>query len=206
VDETEAKRQAAAEELARRSAELLATTRSERDARAAVGGDTRWFDRFLAEFGHVAEQAAELEVVHVIAAAVHRHGPGPWPPADLAAIIGRDPVVVRRVLEQMADDGYVERPTSERPHVHGEHSLSDMTGDRGWRRLDDCSPQEIAEAWANAEAAYHNDATRQWKNLTGQRRDALVNICYRMTGDLMLDDPELLLPDDDDVERPGSES
>lgn len=94
---------------------LVTNARSERDRRRAVGEDTAWLEQLLAELEPLTEQAHDLERTDALRCAVQRHGPGPYPPEDLAAIAGIDDVdALRRVLEQMVAAGLV-RPPSDSP-------------------------------------------------------------------------------------------
>lgn len=74
----------------------------------------QWLDGLLAELRPVAEQVHDLAVAQQLFAVVARHGPGPWPAEDLAAIAGADPAEVQRVLDQLTDAG-IARPESGGP-------------------------------------------------------------------------------------------
>ncbi|WP_223840493.1 hypothetical protein [Saccharopolyspora pogona] len=87
-------------------ADLVASVRSEITQRRAAGEDTTWLEQVLAELEPVAQQTHDLEITHAIRNVVTRHGGGPYPPKDLAAIAGIDDIdAVRRVLEEMVAGG-----------------------------------------------------------------------------------------------------
>jgi hypothetical protein len=102
VDESEQARLIA--KVAGDAAELLVTMRRERDCRRAAG-DTVWLDQVLHELEPLVEQIHDLEIFQAIRAVVERHGAGPYPATELAAIAGADTESVRRVLAQMVTEG-----------------------------------------------------------------------------------------------------
>jgi hypothetical protein len=108
VDEAERDRLLA--EVATDAAELAATIRRERNRRRAAGEDVAWFDHVLHDLDPLAVRTHDLEVLRAIRAATERHGPGPWPPEELATIAGCDVGSVRRVLSQMVADGLATPP------------------------------------------------------------------------------------------------
>jgi hypothetical protein len=104
----EAERQRLLAKAAVDTAELLANVRRERDCRRAAGEDTAWLDKVLSDLEPLAGQARDLEVFQAIRAVVERHGTGPYPVEDLAAIAGADPGDMRRLLSQMVTEGLAE--------------------------------------------------------------------------------------------------
>lgn len=58
----------------------------------------------------IARGADDLVTMRAMRRLVERHGGGPWPAEDIAAITGRDPLSVQRVLEQMVRAGLVIPP------------------------------------------------------------------------------------------------
>lgn len=99
--------------------QLLANVRSERDRRQAAGANTTWLDQVLRELKPLGEQTQDLEIFQAIRAVVERHGPGPYPAAELATIAGLDPGAVRRLLAQMANEGLA-TPTGEPADAAGD--------------------------------------------------------------------------------------
>lgn len=97
-------------ELTEQGAELLAATRRERDRRRAAGEDVASLDAFLVEAERIAEAVGSADVFAAIWAVIRRHGPGPYPPDELAVIAGRDPAAVRRVLAEMEAEGLARHP------------------------------------------------------------------------------------------------
>jgi hypothetical protein len=92
------------------AAELLATARRERDRRQAAGQDVAWLDHALREWEPLAAQTHDLDAVLAIRAVIDRHGAGPYPAAELAAIAGVTAEDVRRVLAHMVDEGLATHP------------------------------------------------------------------------------------------------
>jgi hypothetical protein len=108
VDEAERDRVLA--QVATNAAELAATIRRERNRRRTAGEDVAWLAHALSELDPLAAQTHDLEVFQAMPAATERHGPGPWPPEELAVIAGCDVDSVRRVLDQMVNDGLATQP------------------------------------------------------------------------------------------------
>lgn len=77
------------------AAQVSANVRRERDRRHAAGADTAWFDQALCELEPLAAQTHDLEVFWAIRAVVDRHGAGPYPAEELAAIASVDARRVR---------------------------------------------------------------------------------------------------------------
>lgn len=96
-------------------ADLVAQTRRERDQRARRGQDVGWLDRVLAESEPVAEQTHDLEIATAIRRVVERHGPGPYPPHELATIAGVDADELRRVLDRLVAEGLAMPPDEPLP-------------------------------------------------------------------------------------------
>lgn len=86
-------------------------TRAEQERAAEPDGPMAgWLDALLVELGPIAERVHDLVVARQLFDVVSRHGPGPWPAADLAAIARADPAAVRRVLDRLTIAG-IARPT-----------------------------------------------------------------------------------------------
>ncbi|MFR9774174.1 hypothetical protein [Nocardia sp. SC052] len=77
----------------------------ERERATRTEADAEWFDLLLAELRPMAEQARDLEASRTIRDIVVRHGSGPWPTEDLAAIAGEDLARVRRILDALTESG-----------------------------------------------------------------------------------------------------
>ncbi|WP_063042361.1 helix-turn-helix domain-containing protein [Nocardia grenadensis] len=69
------------------------------------GAMAEWLDALLAELRPIAEQIHDLAATQQLFGVVERHGPGPWPAEDLAAVAGVDPSTVQRVLDQLTAAG-----------------------------------------------------------------------------------------------------
>ncbi|MEV6427772.1 hypothetical protein [Nocardia sp. NPDC051463] len=80
-------------------------SRAERARPGRSGAEAEWLDRLLAELRPMAEQAHDLEVTRTIRDIVARHGSGPWPAEDVAAIVDADPAAVRRILDALTAAG-----------------------------------------------------------------------------------------------------
>ncbi|MGW4094450.1 hypothetical protein [Nocardia sp. NPDC004750] len=78
---------------------------AERERGTRPEADAEWFDLLLAELRPMAEQAHDLEAARTIRDIVARHGSGPWPAEDLAAIAGEDLATVRRILDALTESG-----------------------------------------------------------------------------------------------------
>jgi DNA-binding MarR family transcriptional regulator len=87
---------------------LLAQAERERAAEPDAAM-TEWLDALLVELRPIAEQVHDLAVAQQLFGIVERHGPGPWPAEDLAAIAGVDPGAVQRVLDELTAAG-IARP------------------------------------------------------------------------------------------------
>lgn len=105
VNEAEAERRRLIADVASRAAGLLAHARRERDRRLAARQDSAWFDQVQRELEPLSAHTHDLETFLAIATALDRHGPGPYPADELAAIAGITPGDTRRVLNQMVDEG-----------------------------------------------------------------------------------------------------
>lgn len=92
----------------------LVTQAEQERATEPDGPMAEWLDALLAELRPIAEQVRDLVVVRQIFGVVERHGSGPWPVEDLAAVAGADPVEVQRVLDELTDAG-IARPESRGP-------------------------------------------------------------------------------------------
>lgn len=92
-------------ETAKMASELLVMAQLERDHRRDVGQDTAVFDRFIRELEPIVEQSCDLETIAKIRHVTERHGSGPYPPEDLAAITGLDVASVQRALDEMVRAG-----------------------------------------------------------------------------------------------------
>jgi hypothetical protein len=103
VDEAERDRLIA--KVAADAAGLVAEVRRERDRRQAAGEDTAWLDTVLAELEPLAQGTHDLVTFRAIRAVVERHGGGPYPAEELAAIAGVTAADARRVLDQMVAEG-----------------------------------------------------------------------------------------------------
>jgi hypothetical protein len=77
----------------------------ERDHQQDVGQGTAWLDRLIRELEPLAEQTHDLETIVAIRHAIERHGPGPYPPEDLAALTDADVAGVQRALDEMVRAG-----------------------------------------------------------------------------------------------------
>ncbi|MEU7899877.1 hypothetical protein AB0B45_44420 [Nonomuraea sp. NPDC049152] len=112
VDEAERKRHLT--EVTANAAELLAHARRDRVRRARAGEDVAWLDEVV----RALEPLGDLATFGAILAVVDRHGAGPYPAEELAAIAGADVDSVRRVLAQMTAEGLAvpaERPPDAPP-------------------------------------------------------------------------------------------
>lgn len=102
----DAQRAALISSVAREMAGLLRWARAER---VFCGDDddehAGWLDRFIAEVEPMAELAYDAETARVLRGLVVRHGPGPWPLKDLAAIAERDVDSVQRVMGDVIASG-----------------------------------------------------------------------------------------------------
>lgn len=67
-------------------------------------------EQFLHGLEPLAEQAHDLVIVDAIRAVIERHGGGPYPAEELAAIAGVDAADARRVLEKLARAGLATPP------------------------------------------------------------------------------------------------
>ncbi|MGW4476980.1 hypothetical protein ACWENQ_45630 [Nonomuraea sp. NPDC004354] len=90
-------------------AELLVAARRERDRCARAGEDIAWLDEVV----QALEPLGDLVTLRAIHAVVDRHGAGPYPVEELAAIAGADVASVKRVLAQMTADGFAMRGESD---------------------------------------------------------------------------------------------
>lgn len=88
-------------DLATTMVELVANVRRERDRRQAAGQETTALEQFLHGLEPLAEQAHDLVIADIIRTVIERHGGGPYPAEELAAIAGVDAADTRRVLEQL---------------------------------------------------------------------------------------------------------
>jgi DNA-binding MarR family transcriptional regulator len=77
----------------------------ERDHQQDAGQDTAWLDRLIRELEPLAEQTHDLETIVAIRHVIERHGSGPYPPEDLAALTGVDVAGVQRALDEMVRAG-----------------------------------------------------------------------------------------------------
>ncbi|MFD4406720.1 hypothetical protein ACFWPH_28555 [Nocardia sp. NPDC058499] len=105
------------ETLARVASEadqLAATIRDERDRRRDTGQDTTWMDQILPELDQLATDTHDIEITEAIRQVLERHGPGPYPDRDLAALAGVDIDRFRRVRDQLVAAGLA-RPADEPP-------------------------------------------------------------------------------------------
>lgn len=87
------------------AAELLAITRHERELREAAGEDTTLIDQVLPHLEQLAATTHNVEIFQEIQNVVDRHGAGPYPTEDLAALAGADADDVRQVLAEMVTEG-----------------------------------------------------------------------------------------------------
>jgi hypothetical protein len=94
------------------AAELLAITRLERDRREAAGEDTTIVDQVLPQLEQLAAATHNMEIFQKVQAVVDRHGAGPYPPEDLAALAGADVDEVRALLAEMMTEGLAWPATS----------------------------------------------------------------------------------------------
>jgi hypothetical protein len=85
--------------------ELLVMARLERDHQRDAGQDTAVLDRLIRGLEPIAEQSRELETIVEIRHVTERHGPGPYPPEDLAAFLGVEVAEVQRALDEMGRAG-----------------------------------------------------------------------------------------------------
>ncbi|MGW4471186.1 hypothetical protein ACWENQ_16085 [Nonomuraea sp. NPDC004354] len=105
-------------EIAYDTAGLLATMRRERERRVQAGEDVVWLDLALKELESLAAGTADLVTFRAIRSFVDRHGAGPYPVEELAAIAGVDVEDVRRVLARMDVEGLAtpaDRPPPDAP-------------------------------------------------------------------------------------------
>lgn len=84
--------------------------RRERDRCRAAGDDTAWLNQVLRELELLAVQTHDVEVFSAIRRVVGRHGAGPYPAEELAAIAGVTAADARRVLDQMVTEGLATPP------------------------------------------------------------------------------------------------
>jgi predicted Rossmann fold nucleotide-binding protein DprA/Smf involved in DNA uptake len=103
--------------IAAQAAELVAETRRERARRHAAGDDTAWLDQVLTELEPLAAQIHDLDTVRAIRAVIDRHGGGPYPADELAAIAGIPIADARRVLDQLVEEGLATRHRSDPPSM-----------------------------------------------------------------------------------------
>ncbi len=109
-EHTERERDEIIAKVAVDAAELLANVRRERDRRQAAGEDTAWLEHVIAELEPVTTQIHDVEVFRAIRAVVDRHGAGPYPAEEMAAIAGVSAADARRVLKQMVAEGLATPP------------------------------------------------------------------------------------------------
>lgn len=88
---------------------LVAQAEQERAAEPDGGDMAEWLDALLVELRPIAGQVHDLAVTQQLFGIVARHGCGPWPAEDLAAIAGADPGTVQRVLDKLTAAG-IARP------------------------------------------------------------------------------------------------
>lgn len=81
--------------------QLVATLHRERDRRRDAGQDTTWMDQMLPELDQLASDTHDIETTEAIRLVLDRHGPGPYPDEDLAALAGVDLDRFRRVRQQL---------------------------------------------------------------------------------------------------------
>lgn len=62
------------------------------------------------EAADIVRSADDLVTMRAIRRLVARHGGGPWPAEDIAAITGRDAESVQRVLDEMVRSGFASPP------------------------------------------------------------------------------------------------
>ncbi|MBB6550889.1 hypothetical protein [Nonomuraea rubra] len=110
----EAERQLLAE-LAARTAGLVTNLQRERDRLRAAGENTAWLDRMLHETKPLAAATHDLVIFGAIRAVIERHGGGPYPAEDLAALAGVSVEDAQRVLEQMVRHGLATPPGGKPP-------------------------------------------------------------------------------------------
>jgi DNA-binding MarR family transcriptional regulator len=67
-------------------------------------------DRLIRELEPLAEQTHDLETIVAIRHVIERHGSGPYPPEDLAALTGVDVAGVQRALDEMVRAGPLRLP------------------------------------------------------------------------------------------------
>ncbi|MFE3322875.1 hypothetical protein [Nocardia sp. NPDC059195] len=114
---TEDQRRAIIAEVAAELRDLAEYLRAERARRTEAGRDTELLDRALTELDPLVVLAHEADVAGAIGRVLDRHGPGPWPDADLATVAGVDLTELRRLRDQLAAAGLA-HPNGSSPPQH----------------------------------------------------------------------------------------
>jgi N-acetylglutamate synthase-like GNAT family acetyltransferase len=91
-------------------AEQLCAARCDRETRHAAGLDTAAADRLLHELERLARELHDVVVIEALHKVIVRHGAGPYPVEDMAALAGVSVEEARRGLEQLAGVGLAARP------------------------------------------------------------------------------------------------
>ncbi|MEV0388181.1 hypothetical protein [Nonomuraea sp. NPDC050643] len=115
VDESERRHLLA--ELAARAADLVTRLQGERARLQVNGQDTAWVDQVLGEMEVLAVATLDLTVAGAIRAVIERHGGGPYPAEDLAALAGVPLKDAQRVLDQVVRAGLATPPAQRPPEA-----------------------------------------------------------------------------------------
>lgn len=102
---TDDQRRAIVTQVAAQLRDLAEILRAERARLAAAGTDTDRLDQVLTELEPIVVGIHDAEISGAVAQVLERHGPGPWPDSDLAALAGVDVTELRRMRDQIAAGG-----------------------------------------------------------------------------------------------------
>lgn len=94
-------------EVATQLRDLADYLRAERGRELAAGEDASLITQVLVELEPALVAAHESEVAEAVDAALHRHGPGPWMNADLAAVAGVDLTDLLRLRDRLLAEGAI---------------------------------------------------------------------------------------------------
>lgn len=97
----EDERRAAMARVAAELRDLAQYLRSEGTRLGEADADTSRLDQVLAELEPILVRFHDAEIAGAVAQVLDRHGPGPWPDADLAALARVDPTELRRIRDQI---------------------------------------------------------------------------------------------------------
>ena len=116
---TEDRRRAIIAQVAVELRDLAETLRAVRAQEAAAGGNTDWLDQASTDLEPVLVLVHEAEVAGAVGEVLARHGPGPWPDDDLAALAGVAVTELRQLRDQLTAAGPA-KPIDD-PHRRGGH-------------------------------------------------------------------------------------